>query len=92
MNSQEDELEVDEKQSEDGEANKSAEKQPEEEEEEEAEKAESSAQKTPPRRSTRGAAAATPQSIKVASKQPTPKGYGKIKEITVEKLDCFHQI
>ncbi|PAV81355.1 hypothetical protein WR25_09337 [Diploscapter pachys] len=65
----EDELEVDEKQSEDGEANKSAEKQPEEEEE-----AESPAQKTPPRRSTRGAAAATPQSVKVVSKQPTPKG------------------
>ncbi|PAV84282.1 hypothetical protein WR25_16862 isoform D [Diploscapter pachys] len=69
----EDELEVDEQQSESGEANKSAEKQP-EEEEEETEKAESPAQKTPPRRSTRGAAAATPQSVKVASKQPTPKG------------------
>ena len=67
---------MDEKQSEDGEANKSAEKQPEEEEEEKAE----SAQKTPPRRSTRGAAAATPQSVKAASKQPTPKGYGKMKE------------
>ena len=71
---QEDELEVDEKQSEDGEANKSAEKQPEEEE------AESPAQKTPPRRSTRGAAAATPQSVKVVSKQSTPKGYGRVKE------------